>query len=48
MRDKKSLRVSDKFREELANYMSDVILPQYEFFRCTMGRVQDNVSSLTE
>ena len=27
MRDKKSLRVSDKFREELAIYMSDVILP---------------------
>ena len=46
MRDKKSLRVSDKFREELAIYMSDVILPQYEFFRCSMGHVQDEVISL--
>ena len=46
MMDKKSFEVTDKFRMNLACHMSDVILPQYEFFRCSMGHVQDEVISL--
>ena len=46
MMDKKSFEVTDKFRMDLAIYMCDVILPQYEFFRCSMGHVQDEVISL--
>ena len=46
MMDKKSFEVTDKFRMNLACHMSDVILPQYEFFRRSMGHVQDEVISV--
>ena len=46
MMDKKSFEVTDKFRMNLAIHMSDVILPQYEFFRRSMGHVQDEVISV--